>query len=368
MKIPYSPGAPGCSGRSQGEPAGLPAGFLGLHPGLQGWVSSSRQYPAGGNPGRGGQSSCQGPPGDARNPLQPRAAARHGPAIFWGVILGLVRQLAGAIRGRRCMWPLGSPEGPSRAADLRARWPAGLPGARLALGFTGFPALLAPTAVPGGQWGCALPGSSPRKARMSWGLPSCSHVWALPRSCCLRNVWTRVPCIRSGPAMGIDLGRVRWPGGIMSEGVLGSGGSGLLLGLGGGRTRRLRHTGIQDELVAREPGPRGSRARSRRMLRKGVDFPSREGAPRQGISDGLRCCLASWRPRTPLCAEVEETYVVESAPHAKPPAIVLGGVVPDGLVATFPLAPPSGLVRLVPFGPGSARPGGTPKATTARAP
>ena len=37
------------------------------------------------------------------------------------------------------------------------------------------------------------------------------------------------------------------------------------------------------------------------------------------------------------------------------------------LVATLPMAPPPGLVRFVPFEPGSARLGGTPKAATARA-
>ena len=81
--------------------------------------------------------------------------------------------------------------------------------------------------------------------------------------------------------------------------------------------------------------------------------------------------VAAWQAGAPVHCFVRKsqkrTYVVESASHAEPPAIVLGGIVPDGLVTTLPLASPPGLVRLVPFEPGSARPGGTPKAATARA-
>ena len=134
------------------------------------------------------------------------------------------------------------------------------------------------------------------------------------------------------------------------------------LDLGDGRLRRLRHTEVQDELVAGEAGPRAPRAGAGWVLRKGMHFPSCEGAPSQGISDGLGCGLASRRPRAPLRAEV----AMESASHAEPPAIVLGGVVPDCLVATLPLASPPGLVRFVPYELGSARPGATSKAATAR--
>ena len=158
---------------------------------------------------------------------------------------------------------------------------------------------------------------------------------------------------------------------VLRERVLPMGSSSQLcwsfyLDLGDGRTRGLRHTGIQDDPVAGEAGPRGPRAGAGRVLRKGMYLPSREGAPRQGFSDGFGCGLASRRPRAAFITEVAEPFLVESALHAKPPAIVLGGVVPDGLVATFHLASPPGLVRSVPLEPGSARSGGTPKATTAR--
>ena len=196
---------------------------------------------------------------------------------------------------------------------------------------------------------------------MSWGLPLSTLVVTSSGVLFLRNVRIRVPRNRSGFAVGVVLGRASRTGGIMRNGVLASRAGNLLLGLGGGRTKRPEHTGVQDELVAREPGPRGLRARSGRVVRKGVDLPSREGAFRQGIGDGLGSRLASWRHRTTLRAEVAEAYVVEPAPHAEPSAVVLGGVVPDGLVAALPLAPPSGLVRPVPFEPGLAWPGGPPR-------
>ena len=369
--MPYSLGAPGCSGHSRGEPAWLPAGPLGLCPDLLGWGSGFREYPAGGNLG-GVSRAARGHRGAPRARLRPRAAAGHGPAVSWGLILGLARQLGGAIRDRRLAGdstcqpmlnvalgiPRGLVLGPGLVGSLAGRPAWG----SLCLGRHRLPRFACTDRSPRQASGLRAAGPQSQKGADVLGLPVLStFVGTSPSVLLPRNVWIRVSCIRSGPAMGVVLGRAGWPGGIMCNGFLGSGGGILLLGLGGGRTRRHRHTGIQDELVAREPGPRGFRARSRRMLRKGVDFPSREGTSRQGISDGLGCCLASWRPRTSLCAEVAETYIVESAPHAEPSAVVLGGVVPDGLVATLPLAPPSGLVRFVPFELGFAWTGGPPR-------
>ena len=81
--------------------------------------------------------------------------------------------------------------------------------------------------------------------------------------------------------------------------------------------------------------------------------------------------VATWQAGAPVQRLVrrsqKRTYVVETALHAEPFAVVLGGVVLDGLVASLPLAPPSGLVRPVPFEPGPAWAGGPPQATTARA-
>ena len=129
---------------------------------------------------------------------------------------------------------------------------------------------------------------------------------------------------------------------------------GISLGLGNGRSRRLRRTGVQDEPVAGEASSRGPRVGAGRVLRESMHLPPCEGAPSQGINNGLCCSLAARRPRTLLSAEVAEPNVVESASHAEPPTIVLGGIVPDDLVAALPLASPRGLVRFVPFEPWSA--------------
>ena len=57
----------------------------------------------------------------------------------------------------------------------------------------------------------------------------------------------------------------------------------------------------------------------------------------------------------------KRAYVVKSASHAEPPTIVhlpscwVELYVSDDLMAALPLASPPGLVRLIPFDPGSAR-------------
>ena len=65
--------------------------------------------------------------------------------------------------------------------------------------------------------------------------------------------------------------------------------------------------------------------------------------------------FVGWHAGAFLSAKVAKTHVVEAAPHAEVPAIVLGGVVPDDLVATLPLELPPNLICPVPPDPRPVR-------------
>ena len=111
----------------------------------------------------------------------------------------------------------------------------------------------------------------------------------------------------------------------------------LLLGLGTGGSEGPRRTGVQGEEVAREAGSWRTRAGTGRVLRERVHLPPRERTPSEGVRDRLGSRLCGRRPYTLLGAEVAEPHVMEAAAHAQPPAVVLGGIVPDDLVASFAL-------------------------------
>ena len=165
---------------------------------LLGWGSGSRADPAGSN--LGGVSRAAGGHWVApRTRLRPRSAAGHGQAIPWGLILGLARQLGGAIRSRllacdpasqpTLYMALGIPrklwQGPGLAGSLAGRPAAG---GSLGLKLYRLPCLARTDRSPVKHLGSALPGPNPRKARMSWGLPSRPHSWSLPLACCSRAI------------------------------------------------------------------------------------------------------------------------------------------------------------------------------------
>ena len=243
------------SGPSRSKRAWLPAGPLGPCPDHLGWGSGSRADPAEGNLG-GGQSSCRGPWGGATSPAAAplRSRTRDGSSLGTdpgtrparrGLPSGGVDSPVTPRASQRCMWPLGSPEGSGRVLGLRARWPARPPEVRLVLGFTGFPALPASTAAPVRHLGSALPGPNPRKARMSWGLPSRPHSWSLPLPCCSRatsgsgspasvpgSPWSPSWAGQAGPAASCAMGSsgpgaesCSWAGGAAGPGGLGTLGS-----------------------------------------------------------------------------------------------------------------------------------------------
>ena len=190
---PCSLGAAGCPGPNRGKRAWLPAGPLGRCPDHLGWGSGSRADPAGGD--LGGSVELPGASGRRHEPCcgpapQP-ATGRHlpgersrGPPCIPGLPSWPVDSPVAPRTNQRCMWPLGSPEGSGRALGLRARWPAGPPGVRLALGFAGFPAPPAPSAAPVKLLDSALPGLNPRRTRKSRGSPSRLHSWPKPFPCC----------------------------------------------------------------------------------------------------------------------------------------------------------------------------------------
>ena len=109
----------------------------------------------------------------------------------------------------------------------------------------------------------------------------------------------------------------------------------------GGPTRTNRSGG----------GPPGVPGGTRTVLRERMHRRVRGPPARASAKD----FTAAWLPGAPAhclrSAEVTESYVVEATSHAKPPAIVLGGIVPDDMVAALPLAPPPGFIRPVPLKP-----------------
>ena len=201
---------------------------------------SGRQFPG---------DWCWGPPGEAGVP-------------------------SGALRGRR---PAGDPtrqptvnvalgiprgpwQGPGLAGSLAGRPAWG----SLGLGLYRPPCFARTSRGPRQALWLRSAGPQSQKGADALGPPTPSTlVVTAPAVLVPRHVRILVPCVRSRFAVGADLGRAGWPSGIMSNGVLGSRGGTVLLGLGGGRTRRPGHTGVQDELVAREPGPRLERERER---------------------------------------------------------------------------------------------------------
>ena len=116
-----------------------------------------------------------------------------------------------------------------------------------------------------------------------------------------------------------------------------------------GRSGRPGGTGVQHDDVAGEACPRGSGPGARWVLSKGMHFPPRQGPSGQRISNGLGGSPVCRDRCAPLCSQVAEPDVVEAASHTEPPAVVLRGIVPDGLVAALPLPPPPGLERSIPF-------------------
>ena len=246
--------------------------------------------------------------GAPRARLQPRAAAGHGPAVSWGLILGLARQLAGAIRGRRhagdptCQPMLNVALGITRRLELGPRLAGPLAGrpawGPLGLGLPRLPCFARPDRSPRQAMGLRCAGPQSQKGADVLGLPVLfTCMGAPPPVLLLRNVWTRVPCIRSGPAMGIVLGRAGWPGGIMSNGVLGSGGNSLLLGMGGGRTRRPRTLGSRTSwsLGSRAPGAPGRDPDG--CFAKAWTFLRVRGPPTRASAMAL---VAAWQAGAPV--------------------------------------------------------------------
>ena len=87
------------------------------------------------------------------------------------------------------------------------------------------------------------------------------------------------------------------------------------------------------------------------MLSQGVHLSPRQGPSSQGIRYGLGGSLVCRGPRAPLRPQIAEPDVVKAAPHTKPLAVVLRGIVADDLVAALPLAPPPGFNCSIPFDP-----------------
>ena len=139
------------------------------------------------------------------------------------------------------------------------------------------------------------------------------------------------------------------------------------LGPEAGRPIWLGGSRVQLHDVAGEACSWGSRPGARRVLSKSVHLPPRQGTSSEGVRDGLGCSLVCRGLRAPPLPQVAVPDVVKAAPHAEPPAVVLGGTVADDLVSAVSLAPPPGLNCLVPFEPRAAGPEGPSQAGPTRA-